>query len=159
MDRARPLPFVVIASPVGPLGIESDGTSIRRVVFHAPQPLTTCALEGVVADAKRQLDEYFEGRRTQFTLPIAPAGTAFQREVWKALTAIGYGQTLSYAELARRIGRPSAVRAVGAANGQNPIPIVIPCHRVIGSDGRLVGFGGGIDVKEYLLGLEQGTLF
>jgi methylated-DNA-[protein]-cysteine S-methyltransferase len=90
---------------------------------------------------------------------ITPAGTVFQRTVWEALTQIGYGETVSYGQLARRIDRPSAVRAVGAANGRNPIPIVIPCHRVIGGDGRLVGFGGGVEVKKYLLGLEQGSLF
>ena len=99
------------------------------------------------------------GRRTTFDLPLAPAGTEFQRDVWNALLRIPYGETTSYGQLARTIGRPMAVRAVGAANGQNPIPIIIPCHRVIGSDGRLVGFGGGLNVKRFLLGLEQRRLF
>jgi methylated-DNA-[protein]-cysteine S-methyltransferase len=110
---------------------------------------------GVAAKVQRQLDEYFAGRRTTFDVPLSPAGTAFQRDVWNALLQIPYGETTSYGQLARKIGRPAAVRAVGAANGQNPIPIIIPCHRVIGGDGRLVGFGGGLNVKRFLLALEQ----
>ena len=90
-----------------------------------------------------------------FDVPLAPEGTAFQRDVWNALLRIPYGETTTYGQLAQTIGRPSAVRAVGAANGQNPIPIIIPCHRVIGSDGRLVGFGGGLNVKRFLLALER----
>jgi methylated-DNA-[protein]-cysteine S-methyltransferase len=107
------------------------------------------------AEAVRQLDAYFAGTLRRFDLPLAPAGTPFQREVWQALREIPYGETVSYGELARRIGRPSAVRAVGAANGQNPLSIVIPCHRVIGSDGRLVGYGGGLPAKSALLELER----
>jgi methylated-DNA-[protein]-cysteine S-methyltransferase len=107
------------------------------------------------AEAVRQLDAYFAGRLRQFDLPLAPKGTAFQQRVWQALLDIPYGETVSYGELARRISRPSAVRAVGAANGQNPLSIVIPCHRVIGSDGRLVGYGGGLPAKSALLALEQ----
>jgi methylated-DNA-[protein]-cysteine S-methyltransferase len=150
---------VVAPSPVGPLGIEARAGAITRITFHASDPPAPATLDDVLVDACRQLDEYFEGRRRTFALPLAPEGTAFQRLVWRALTEIAYGQTLSYGQLAQRIGRPAAVRAVGAANGQNPIPIVIPCHRVIGADGRLVGFGGGLDVKRYLLGLECGSLF
>jgi methylated-DNA-[protein]-cysteine S-methyltransferase len=108
-------------------------------------------------EAVRQLAAYFAGRLRQFDLPLAPAGTAFQRRVWRALCDIPYGETVSYGELARRIERPAAVRAVGAANGQNPISIVIPCHRVIGSDGRLVGYGGGLPAKSALLELERRT--
>ena len=104
--------------------------------------------------AVRQLDAYFAGRLRQFDLPLAPVGTAFQQRVWRALCDIPYGETVSYGLLARRIERPAAVRAVGAANGQNPISIVIPCHRVIGSDGRLVGYGGGLPAKSLLLELE-----
>jgi methylated-DNA-[protein]-cysteine S-methyltransferase len=107
------------------------------------------------AEAARQLDAYFAGTLRQFDLPLAPAGTPFQRRVWQGLREIPYGETVSYGELARRIGRPSAVRAVGAANGQNPLAIVIPCHRVIGSDGRLVGYGGGLAAKSALLALER----
>jgi methylated-DNA-[protein]-cysteine S-methyltransferase len=106
-------------------------------------------------EAVRQLDEYFAGTRRRFDLPLAPAGTPFQQRVWQGLTEIPYGETISYAELARRIGRPAAVRAVGAANGRNPLAIVVPCHRVIGSDGRLVGYGGGLPVKAALLELER----
>ena len=101
-----------------------------------------------------QLNEYFEGRRKDFTLDLKPSGTPFQLSVLAALEQIPYGQTRTYAEIARQIGRPKAVRAVGAANGRNPLPIVIPCHRVIGSDGSLTGFGGGIAAKQYLLSLE-----
>ena len=101
-----------------------------------------------------QLDGYFAGDRRQFDLALAPEGTEFQRRVWSALTEIAYGETWSYGELARHIGKPKASRAVGAANGQNPIPVIIPCHRVIGSSGKLTGFGGGLQTKEYLLGLE-----
>jgi methylated-DNA-[protein]-cysteine S-methyltransferase len=108
----------------------------------------------------RQLREYFAGQRTRFDLPLHPAGTAFQRDVWSELQRIPYGETISYGELARRVGHPAAARAVGAANGANPIPIVIPCHRVIGANGKLTGFGGGIPVKQKLLALEsrQGAL-
>ena len=103
-----------------------------------------------------QLDAYFAGRLRRFELPLAPEGTPFQREVWSALTTIPYGETVSYGELARRVGRPAASRAVGAANGRNPIPIIIPCHRVIGADGTLTGFGGGLPIKRRLLQLEAG---
>jgi methylated-DNA-[protein]-cysteine S-methyltransferase len=103
-----------------------------------------------------QLDAYFAGRRRDFDVRLAPEGTPFQLRVWAALCEIPYGETISYAELARRIGNPNAVRAVGAANGRNPLPIVVPCHRVVGADGSLVGFGGGLDVKRALLDLERG---
>ncbi len=147
---------VIVSSPIGPLGLESRGGAITRIRFHAGGPPTTLAIAPrVLADAARQLAEYFAGSRRQFSLPLSPEGTSFQRAVWQALQEIEYGDTLSYSDLARRIDRPAAVRAVGAANGRNPIPIVIPCHRVIGRDGRLVGFGGGLDVKKYLLGLER----
>jgi methylated-DNA-[protein]-cysteine S-methyltransferase len=149
----------VVASPVGPLAIETDGRALTRILFHASGPRAERAPAGLLAEAVRQLGEYFAGRRKEFTLPLAPGGTSFQQTVWTALTTIEYGETMSYGQLAVRIGRPSAVRAVGAANGQNPIPIVIPCHRVIGSDGRLVGFGGGLAVKQSLLRLEHGALF
>ncbi len=102
----------------------------------------------------QQLDEYFHGKRETFDLPLRAEGTDFQRTVWAALQTIPYGQTITYKELAERIGNPAAIRAVGRANGSNPIPIVIPCHRVIGADGSLIGFGGGLLLKEQLLGLE-----
>jgi methylated-DNA-[protein]-cysteine S-methyltransferase len=106
------------------------------------------------AEPVRQLEAYFAGALRRFDLRLAPAGTPFQRTVWRALLDIPYGETISYGELARRIARPAAMRAVGAANGQNPLAIVIPCHRVIGSDGRLVGYGGGLPAKVALLELE-----
>ena len=108
----------------------------------------------VVRDTLRQLAEYFAGDRMAFDLPLAPKGTEFQRAVWKALVGIPYGETCSYREIARAIGRPAAVRAVGAANGSNPIAIVVPCHRVIGASGKLVGYGGGLPMKRMLLDLE-----
>jgi methylated-DNA-[protein]-cysteine S-methyltransferase len=154
MQNAR----FVVASPVGPLGIETSGGALTRILFHAAGEPAAAADE-VAAETHRQLEEYFAGRRRTFSLPLAPTGTPFQLTVWNALREIAYGETVSYGELSRRIGRPAAVRAVGAANGQNPIPIVIPCHRVIGIDGRLVGFGGGLEVKQFLLRLEQATLF
>jgi methylated-DNA-[protein]-cysteine S-methyltransferase len=110
-------------------------------------------------DLTTQLREYFAGKRKTFDFPLAPRGTEFQLAVWNALLDIPYGDTTTYAELARRIGRPSAVRAVGAANGANPIPVIIPCHRVIGSNGTLTGYGGGIERKQWLLALEGRRLF
>jgi methylated-DNA-[protein]-cysteine S-methyltransferase len=112
-----------------------------------------------VAEAVRQLSEYFAGERKEFDFPLAPEGTEFQRAVWKRLQEIPYGQTISYGELARRVGNPKASRAVGAANGKNPIPIVIPCHRVIGADGKLTGFGGGLPIKEALLAIERSSSY
>ena len=103
-----------------------------------------------------QLNEYLEGNRREFEMPLAPEGTGFQKAVWRALCEIPYGETRSYGEIARRIDNPKACRAVGLANNRNPISIIIPCHRVIGSDGRLVGYGGGLPLKEYLLTLEKG---
>jgi len=110
----------------------------------------------LLPELRRQLAEYFAGTRRAFALPLAPAGTEFERRVWQALGAIPYGETRSYAEVAQAIGRPAACRAVGRANGRNPIAIVIPCHRVIGSDGSLTGYGGGLDLKRFLLDLEGG---
>jgi methylated-DNA-[protein]-cysteine S-methyltransferase len=108
----------------------------------------------VLIEAERQLDEYFRGRRRTFALRLDVAGTPFQRKVWNALLTIPFGETRSYMEIARQIGHPRAVRAVGAANGRNPVSIVTPCHRVVGATGRLTGFAGGLDVKAYLLNLE-----
>jgi methylated-DNA-[protein]-cysteine S-methyltransferase len=148
-----------IDSPIGRLLLAGDGDSLVQVCFQSgPRPLRPAA--GWVQDAAplraavTQLAEYFTGKRRRFELPLAPRGTAFQLGVWRALTDIPYGQTISYGELARRIGRPSASRAVGLANGANPLPIVVPCHRVIGADGSLTGFGGGLPIKRKLLALE-----
>jgi methylated-DNA-[protein]-cysteine S-methyltransferase len=109
---------------------------------------------GPFREVVRQLKAYFDGQLKAFDLPLAPQGTEFQRQVWRALQTIPYGRTKSYGEIARRLGRPEASRAVGAANGQNPIPVIIPCHRVIGADGSLTGFGGGLPIKRKLLALE-----
>jgi methylated-DNA-[protein]-cysteine S-methyltransferase len=152
----------VVDSPVGELLLAGDGRALRRLAFvrdGQPEPEddwrqdTRGALDAVC----RELDAYFAGRLHRFQTPVTPHGTEFQRRVWGALCQIPYGQTVSYGELARTIGAGKAVRAVGAANGANPIAIVIPCHRVIGADGSLTGFGGGLPVKRALLDLEQGT--
>lgn len=111
---------------------------------------------GDVAELRRQLDEYFAGERRAFDLPLAPVGTPWQRAVWAALLEVPYGETITYTELAARAGRPGAARAAGAANGQNPISVVMPCHRVIGTSGSLTGYGGGLDAKGWLLALERG---
>jgi methylated-DNA-[protein]-cysteine S-methyltransferase len=149
----------IIATPIGPLKLDTNGIALTGVWFHAKGGLTEGRITGILGDTRRQLDEYFERKRTVFELPLAPSGTAFQLECWRALQEIPYGSTWTYAELASRIGRPDAVRAVGSANGANPIPIIIPCHRVIGSNGKLVGFGGGIETKQRLLELEGARLF
>ncbi|HEU5443511.1 MAG TPA: methylated-DNA--[protein]-cysteine S-methyltransferase [Steroidobacteraceae bacterium] len=148
-----------IDSPVGRLLLAGDGRSLIHLCFQSgPRPQAPAA--SWVADAAPfgaaigQLGEYFAGRRHSFDLPLAPRGTEFQRRVWRALTGIPYGTTISYGELARRIGQPSASRAVGLANGANPLPIVVPCHRVIGANGSLTGFGGGLPIKRRLLALE-----
>ena len=155
-------------SPVGPLLLAGDGRSLRLVYFqtgphaHGGAPARRAGADWI-EDAKpfrtvlAQLGEYFAARRREFDLPLAPEGTPFQRAVWQALTRIPYGETVSYSELARRIGRPQASRAVGLANGANPLPIIVPCHRVIGADGSLTGFGGGLDIKRKLLALERAS--
>lgn len=146
-------------SPVGRLRLAADDIALRSIEFPSPRhPIVLRdAVEGdnaLLAETRTQLRAYFDGRRSAFDLPLGPVGTEFQRHVWFALAGIPFGATLSYAQLAARVGRPSAVRAVGAANGRNPLPIVLPCHRVIGSDGSLTGFGGGLPAKRFLLELE-----
>jgi len=149
-----------IASPVGPLTVAASDDGLHAIEFTSNRhPVRRDAgwREGdhpLLRRAQAQLDEYFAGVRRAFDLPLAPRGTPFQREVWLALASIPYGATLSYAQLAARVGRPAAMRAVGAANGRNPLPIVLPCHRVIGADGSLTGFGGGLPTKRFLLELE-----
>jgi methylated-DNA-[protein]-cysteine S-methyltransferase len=152
--------YDVIETPIGPLTVAADETGLRRIFFpsggkaHAPEAGWVRDPEPFGALA-RELAEYFAGRRRAFSVALAPEGTEFQLATWHALTEIPYGTTISYAELARRIGRPAASRAVGAANGANPLPIVVPCHRVIGADGSLTGFGGGLPLKRALLELER----
>ena len=158
--------YTYLETPIGTLLIAGDEEAVRRIDFPKkgkpakPEASWRESSRGPVAEAVRQLREYFVGKREQFDLPLAPEGTEFQRGVWRRLQDIPYGETISYGELAKRVGNPKASRAVGAANGQNPIPIVIPCHRVIGANGKLTGFGGGLPIKEALLELESraGTL-
>jgi methylated-DNA-[protein]-cysteine S-methyltransferase len=153
--------YCYTATPIGTLLIAGDEDAVRLIAFpkngkpRKPEAGWTESASGVLAEAVRQLREYFAGRRTDFDLPLAPEGTGFQVKVWRKLQEIPYGKTISYGELARRVGNPKASRAVGSANGKNQIPIVIPCHRVIASDGTLGGFGGGLTTKEKLLDLEQ----
>lgn len=152
--------YQYIDSPVDPLLLAADEHGLRLIEFHTPRhPMARVSdwREGdntILQAARMQLEEYFAGTRTSFELPLAPHGTVFQKEVWHALADIAYGQTISYAQLAQRVGKPNAMRAVGAANGRNPLPIVLPCHRVIGADGSLTGFGGGLPTKQFLLELE-----
>ncbi|MDD8024947.1 MAG: methylated-DNA--[protein]-cysteine S-methyltransferase [Acidobacteriota bacterium] len=143
-------------SPIGLIRIAAEDEALTGLVFAGHVGRPSDPLPGVLRDAIRQIDEYFLGRRTMFKLALRPAGTPFQKDVWKALGRIPYGQTASYKDIAAAVGRPEAVRAVGAANGANPISIIIPCHRVIGSDGRLTGYGGGLERKEWLLRHEKG---
>lgn len=141
-----------IQSPLGPLTVVASDEALLELRFGA------CAKRGetpLLARARQQLGEYFAGERARFDLPLAPAGTDFQRRVWAALLDIPLGQTLSYAELAARLGQPAAARAVGAANGKNPIAILIPCHRVLASSGELAGYRWGLDKKEALLARER----
>lgn len=149
-----------VDSPVGTLLIACDGEAIRRIEFPRdgkpaqPESGWSESKSGLLREAAEQLSEYFSGLRTVFTVPLHPEGTEFQKMVWHHLRNIPYGQTISYGELAKCLGNPKASRAVGAANACNPIPIMIPCHRVIGSDGTLTGFGGGLPTKKALLTLE-----
>ncbi len=153
--------YASMESPVGELLIVGDGEAVREIRFGKGERRSAGVEDGwrsggaVVEEAKKQLDEYFEGRRRAFDLPLAPSGTRFQLRAWRALQEIPYGATRSYGEQARAMGQPQAVRAVGAANGRNPISIVVPCHRVIGGDGTLTGYAGGLHIKEFLLDLER----
>jgi methylated-DNA-[protein]-cysteine S-methyltransferase len=160
--------MMIIDTPIGPLhAVVDDAGRLTELRFGSE--LRVASSPGGVARAEKpgqpatryaqQLHEYFSGRRKSFDLELAPKGTPFQLAVWTELRNIPYGDTISYAELARRIGKPAAVRAVGAANGANPIPVIIPCHRVIGSNGTLTGYGGGIERKQWLLALEGRRLF
>ncbi len=154
--------YTFIESPLGKLLIAGDQNGVLEQLHfvngrHRVEPHPDWEeSQAPFGAALQQLRSYFAGELTRFDLALRPEGTSFQMEVWRALLEIPYGTTVSYAEIARRIGRPQAIRAVGAANGRNPISIVIPCHRVIGSDGRLTGYGGGLPVKERLLALERG---
>jgi methylated-DNA-[protein]-cysteine S-methyltransferase len=151
-------------SPIGPLTIVGDETGLRAILFgegiaEIAEPSLSGPRSGVIGETILQLRAYFDRKLDRFDLPLRPEGTPFQMEVWRELQRIPYGAVISYGELARRLGKPGASRAVGAANGSNPIPIVIPCHRVIGSNGRMTGYGGGLEIKEALLQLENARLF
>lgn len=154
--------FTYYASPIGDLLLAGTEDTLAVIGFPSgkgrkqPEP-DWVQNDRAFPEARQQLDEYFAGDRKKFDLKLAPSGTAFQLEVLDALCEIPYGETRSYQDLATGIGRPKAVRAVGAANGRNPLPIVIPCHRVIGADGSLTGFGGGLPTKQFLLELEGAT--
>ena len=155
--------FDEMPSPVGTLRLVADDVGLRQIAFETerhPKPVAPDWVRSAeaLAFARVQLQAYFAGTRQHFELPLHPLGTPFQCTVWHALAQIPYGTTLSYGELARHIGQPQAMRAVGAANGRNPLPIVLPCHRVIGANGSLTGFGGGLPTKRWLLELERRTV-
>jgi methylated-DNA-[protein]-cysteine S-methyltransferase len=152
--------WITISSPLGALRLVADGTALAGVYFedHHPAPIDLGApspTDPVLARAAEQLREWFAGARTRFELPLAPRGTEFQRAVWRALSAIPFGELRSYAEIATAIGRPGSARAVGAANARNPLSIVVPCHRVVGTGGGLTGYAGGLERKAWLLSHER----
>lgn len=152
--------YDIIDTPLGRMTLVGDEHALIHIDLpEARRPLQVAADwhrdNKRFEEERRQFDRYFDGRSQVFDLPLAARGTTFQQEVWRALCDIGYGETISYAELARRIGRPKASRAVGLANGANPLAIIIPCHRVIGANGSLTGYGGGMDAKRWLLDHEQ----
>ena len=150
------MPAFTMDSPIGLLTVEERSGAITAIHFGGPavsEPPTP-----LLHAARAQLTEYFAAQRRRFTLPLAPQGTPFQQAAWAALCAIPYGETRTYAQQAAAIGKPRACRAIGMANHCTPIPIVIPCHRVIGSGGKLAGYAGGLDTKRYLLALEQAAL-
>lgn len=158
-----PMRYSLLPSPVGELLLSGDGEALAGIWFASdkrgrrrpPVPAHWQRDDGAFAEARRQLEAWFAGELTTFDLRLAPRGSAFQQQVWAALRTIPFGATASYGDIARRIGQPNAARAVGLANGSNPIPIVVPCHRVIGADGSLTGFGGGLDRKRWLLAHER----
>lgn len=149
-------------SPLGPIRITSNGSAIISVLFEDDQSaVTESSKDPITVECTRQLEAYFSGRLKQFNLPLAPEGTDFQKKVWAELAKVSFGRTASYGELALRLGDANLTRAVGAANASNPIAIIIPCHRIIGADGSLTGYAGGLWRKQWLLRHEsgQGELF
>ena len=150
--------YTYLASPLGKLLLTSDGESLTGIQFPrhqpSPSPVHWTRDPQRLREACRQLRAYFAGELREFDLPLSMAGSPFEHRVWNALRKVRHGQTVSYGYIAARIGQPKACRAVGLANGKNPIPIVVPCHRVIGADGSLTGYGGGLDTKRWLLELE-----
>ena len=155
--------YTTLDSPVGELLLSGDGQALHGLYMQEGRTAAAVRADwqrddDAFTDVRAQLDEYFDGRRTDFDLPLAMAGSEFQRRVWRALQDIPYGETISYGEQARRLGPPATPRNVGATNGRNPISIIVPCHRVVGSDGSLTGYGGGLERKRMLLDLEAGAL-
>ena len=155
--------FTRIDSPIGPLTLTGDGESLTTLHMELhrgrPDPAPRARRDDdAFLSAREQLAAYFAGELRAFDVPLAPTGSPWQMRVWDALREIPYGETVSYGEIARRVGAPDAPRAVGTANGSNPIAIVVPCHRVIGANGKLTGYGGGLDRKRFLLGLESGAM-
>jgi methylated-DNA-[protein]-cysteine S-methyltransferase len=149
--------YQFLDTTIGTLRLVSDGKCLTKVEFQDRYDVRdedTQSEDSVLNNAASQLKEYFAGERSEFDIPLNAAGTDFQHSVWSALTRIPHGELRSYSDIARDIDRPKAVRAVGAANGRNPIPVIVPCHRVIGSDGSLTGFAGGLEIKRELLILE-----
>ena len=152
--RAGLLSHTPVSTPIGMLTVIGSDAGIRAILWdgeEVPGGVTDNGGIAVLAEAAAQLEAYFNGERTAFDLPLDLVGTPFQLEAWRALAEVPFGTTVTYGEQARRLGRPNAFRAVGAANGANPVPIVLPCHRVVGSDGSLTGFGGGLATKRWLL--------
>jgi len=154
----------VMKSSVGEITLVADNVSLRAIYWLKQKldrvkfpDLENNDSNHVLKSAVKQLKAYFSGTRREFDIPLRPVGTVFQEEVWLALRSISYGETVSYSDIAKQVGRPKAVRAVGAAIGKNPLSIMIPCHRVIGANGKLIGFGGGLSTKEFLLNLENQT--
>jgi methylated-DNA-[protein]-cysteine S-methyltransferase len=163
ISAANNVSYTEIESPLGPLLLAAGESGLQCIEFmngRKPVRIDPEWREDIeqLREPIRQLRSYFRGKLEVFDLPLQPRGTPFQLAVWRELCEIPYGETISYGELARRLGNPNASRAVGLANGTNPIPIVIPCHRVIGSNGKLTGYGGGLDIKEMLLALERHQL-
>jgi len=154
--------FKIIPSPIGNLKLVGSEKGLAAILWENDKPQRVrvrASIEDknhpVLLETERQLNEYFEGKRSAFSIPLDPIGTKFQNDVWRELSAIPFGETRSYQEIANKLGNPRATRAVGAANGRNPIAIIVPCHRVIASSGKLTGFAGGLNAKAHLLNLES----
>jgi methylated-DNA-[protein]-cysteine S-methyltransferase len=147
----------MIQTPIGPFRVEADDHGVTRAEFNVP-PIAAGATNRILDQLRAELAEYFAGQRTEFTVALNPSGTEFQKRVWNELLRIPFGETICYHELAMRIGKPTADRAVAQANGANPLCILIPCHRVIAKDGRMGGYSAGLERKRFLLGLEQGQM-
>jgi methylated-DNA-[protein]-cysteine S-methyltransferase len=162
-DNNMSLAYKIMESPVGKLKLIASDEALVEIRWQSDKPQRVRPEEPVedanhpvLEKSEQQLNEYFAGKRKSFSIPLDMQGTPFQKNVWEALLAIPFGETRSYGDLAKLLGNPNATRAVGAANGRNPLPIIVPCHRVIGSSGKLTGFGGGLDTKARLLKLEEG---